>query len=71
MPSTLSVIRDAVNIIQDVNYESSASLRGLSSSIHNEANQMAMDPENLDMARIFPPGIPPPPTNVSLPPAMS
>ncbi|KAN0131518.1 hypothetical protein V8E53_010626 [Lactarius tabidus] len=68
-PSTPSVIRDTVNIIEDVNYESSASLHGLSLSIHNEANQMTIDPENL--ANIFPPGIPPPPTTGSLPPAMS
>jgi hypothetical protein len=32
---------------------------------------MAFDPEHLDLANIFPPGIPPPPTNISLPPAMS
>ncbi|KAN0133603.1 hypothetical protein V8E53_008591 [Lactarius tabidus] len=64
-PSTPSVIRDAVNIAQDV------SLRSSSSSIHNEANHMAIDPEHLNLANIFPPGIPPPPIDVSLPPPMS
>ncbi|KAN0136092.1 hypothetical protein V8E53_005952 [Lactarius tabidus] len=64
-PSTPSVIRDAIEIAQDV------SLRSSTSSIHNEANHMAIDPEHLDLANIFPPGIPPPPLNVSLPPPMS
>ncbi|KAN0136108.1 hypothetical protein V8E53_005968 [Lactarius tabidus] len=68
-PSTPSVIHDAVNIAQDVVL--TLSLRGSESSIHNEANQMSIDPERLDLANIFPPGIPPLPTNVSLPPAMS
>ncbi|KAN0138731.1 hypothetical protein V8E53_003719 [Lactarius tabidus] len=64
-PSTPSVIREAVNIAQSV------SLRSSTSSIHNMANHMAIDPEHLDLENIFPPGIPPPPTNISLPPAMS
>ncbi|KAN0142041.1 hypothetical protein V8E53_000503 [Lactarius tabidus] len=64
-PSTPSVIREAVDIAQSI------SLRSSTSSIHNKANHMAIDPENLDLANIFPPGIPPLPLNVSLPPAMS
>jgi hypothetical protein len=64
-PSTPSVIREAVDIAQSI------SLRSSTSSIHNMANHMAIDPEHLDLANIFPPGIPPPPTNISLPPAMS
>ncbi|KAN0138734.1 hypothetical protein V8E53_003722 [Lactarius tabidus] len=47
------------------------SLRGLSSSIHNEANQMAIDPEAVNYKTIFPPGIPAPPSTQSLPPRMS
>jgi hypothetical protein len=63
-PSTPSVIRDAIEIAQDV------LLRSSTSSIHNEANHMAIDPEHLDLTNIFPLGIPPPPLNVSLPPPM-
>ncbi|KAN0135509.1 hypothetical protein V8E53_006788 [Lactarius tabidus] len=70
-PSTPSVIRDAVNITEDVPFNPSTSVRGTASSIHNDTNHMAIDPENLNLAEIFPPGIPPPPANVSLPPAMS
>jgi hypothetical protein len=66
-----SVIRDAVNIAQSLRAESETSLCGSASSIHNTVNQMNTDPEHLDLANIFPPGIPPPPSNVSLPPAMS
>ncbi|KAN0133885.1 hypothetical protein V8E53_008317 [Lactarius tabidus] len=68
-PSTPSVITDAVLIARDISLTDS--LRGSASSIHNRANQMSINPENLDLTNIFPPGIPPPPTNVSLPPAMS
>jgi hypothetical protein len=46
-------------------------LRGLSSSIHNEANQMALDPESIDYRTIFPPDILAPPSTQSLPPRMS
>jgi hypothetical protein len=64
-PSTPSVIREAVDLAQSV------SLRGSASSIHNSANAMAMDPETIDYRNIFPPGIPAPPSNPSLPPQMS
>ncbi|KAN0129581.1 hypothetical protein V8E53_012577 [Lactarius tabidus] len=64
-PSTPSVIRDAVEIAKSV------SLRGSASSIHNSANAMALDPETIDYRNIFPPGIPAPPSNPSLPPQMS
>ncbi|KAN0133614.1 hypothetical protein V8E53_008561 [Lactarius tabidus] len=67
-PLTPSVIRDAVLLAQDLTPTNS--LRGSSSSIHNQANQMSIDLENLNLANIFPPGIPLPPTNISLPPAM-
>ncbi|KAN0136743.1 hypothetical protein V8E53_005513 [Lactarius tabidus] len=70
-PSTPEVIRDAVNFAQSISITLDVLLRGSASSIHNEANQMTIDPEHLDLATIFPPGIPPPPTNVSLLPAMS
>ncbi|KAN0130022.1 hypothetical protein V8E53_012176 [Lactarius tabidus] len=59
-PSTPLVIRDAINIAQDVNITPVTSLRGSALSIHNGANQMSIDPEHLDLANIFPPGIPPP-----------
>ncbi|KAN0133382.1 hypothetical protein V8E53_008822 [Lactarius tabidus] len=62
---------DAVNLAQDCSLTPSTPLRGLDSSIHNVANHMSIDPEHLDLANIFPPGIPPPPTNISLPTAMS
>ncbi|KAN0138338.1 hypothetical protein V8E53_003801 [Lactarius tabidus] len=68
-PSTPSVIRDAVLLVQDLTPTNL--LRGSALSIHNQANQMSIDPENLNLANIFPPGIPLPPTNISLPPAMS
>jgi hypothetical protein len=64
-PSMPSVIREAVNLAQSISLHSSTL------SIHNKDNHMAIDPENLDLANIFPPGIPPPPINPSLPPAMS
>ncbi|KAN0136415.1 hypothetical protein V8E53_005783 [Lactarius tabidus] len=64
-PSMPSVIRDAVDLAQSV------SLCGSTLSIHNTANHMSVDPEHLDLANLFPPGIPPPPINVLLPPAMS
>jgi hypothetical protein len=70
-PPTLSVIQDTVNIAADVVLSQDVSLRGSSSSIHNEANHMAIDPELIKLANVFPPGIPPPPSNISLPPAMS
>jgi hypothetical protein len=70
-PSTPSVIRDVVNILQDVNITPDTLLQGSALSIHNEANQMTIDPEHLDLVNIFQPGIPPLPVNVSLPPAMS
>jgi hypothetical protein len=68
-PSTLSVINKVVNLAEDLML--SPSLCGSSLSIHNKANHMTIDPETLNPADIFPPGIPLPPTNVSLPPAMS
>jgi hypothetical protein len=58
-PPTPSVIREAVDIADAPSI--TPSLRGLSSSIHNEANQMALDPESIDYKTIFPPGIPAPP----------
>jgi hypothetical protein len=72
-PPTPSVIRNAVNLASNVppTQESIPPLHGLSSSIHNEANQMAIERDSFDPASIFPPGIPAPPSNVSLPPAMS
>ncbi|KAN0139521.1 hypothetical protein V8E53_002637 [Lactarius tabidus] len=72
-PPTPSVIQDMVNLAEDLapSPESVPPLCGLSSSIHNEANQMAIERESFDPASIFPPGIPPPPMNTSLPPAMS
>ncbi|KAN0141436.1 hypothetical protein V8E53_000681 [Lactarius tabidus] len=63
-PAMPSVIREVVDLAQSV------SLRGSTSSIHNAANHMSVDPEHLDLANIFPPGIPPFPINVTLPPAM-
>ncbi|KAN0130456.1 hypothetical protein V8E53_011719 [Lactarius tabidus] len=62
MPST---IRNTVELAQDI------SLRGLSSSIHNPSNVMAIDLENIDYCNIFPLGIPVLPSNPSLPPQMS
>jgi hypothetical protein len=71
-PATPSVIRDAVELAKDVELlATQQSLHGSSSSIHNTANHMAIDPENLVPADVFTPGIPLPPTNISLPPAMS
>ncbi|KAN0136211.1 hypothetical protein V8E53_006071 [Lactarius tabidus] len=72
-PSTPSIIQDMVNLATDLvpTQESIPPLRGLSSSIHNEENQMAIERESFDPASIFPPGIPAPPRNASLPPAMS
>ncbi|KAN0132477.1 hypothetical protein V8E53_009736 [Lactarius tabidus] len=72
-PSTPSVIQHAVDLATDIplTQESVPPLRGLSSSIHNEENQMAIERESFDPASLFPPGIPPPPARVSLPPAMS
>jgi hypothetical protein len=73
IPPTSSTIRNAVNLATDLapSQESIPPLRGLSSSIHNEENQMAIERDSFDPASIFPPGIPAPPSNVSLPPAMS
>ncbi|KAN0135979.1 hypothetical protein V8E53_006140 [Lactarius tabidus] len=96
-PAMLSIIRDAVNIAQEINIMPSAplqatpptpsvireavnlaasilvmpSLHSTKLSIHNEENRMPVNPEHLNFADIFPPGIPLPPANVSLPPAMS
>ncbi|KAN0140656.1 hypothetical protein V8E53_001483 [Lactarius tabidus] len=72
-PSTPSVIQNAVDLIEDIvpTQESIPPLWSLSSSIHNEANQMAIERESFDPASLFPPGIPPPPARVSLPPPMS
>jgi hypothetical protein len=71
-PATNSIIRDAVELAQEVELTATQqSLRGSYSSIHNQANQMTIDPEQLVPADIFPPGIPLPPTNASLLPAMS
>jgi hypothetical protein len=67
-PPTPSVIREAVDI---ADAPLTPSLRGSSSSILNEANQMAIDPETVDYKTIFPPGIPAPPSTQSLPPRMS
>ncbi|KAN0139524.1 hypothetical protein V8E53_002640 [Lactarius tabidus] len=64
-PSTLSTIRQAVDLAQDV------SLRGSTSSIHNPANAMSVDLTAIDYRTIFPPGIPAPPSNASLPPPLS
>jgi hypothetical protein len=64
-PATTSTIRQAVDLAEDI------SLRGTSSSMHNPANSMAIDPEAIDYRNIFPPGIPAPPSNPSLPPQMS
>ncbi|KAN0139575.1 hypothetical protein V8E53_002604 [Lactarius tabidus] len=63
-PSTPSVIQDTVNLASNIN------LRGTHSSIHNPSNQMSI-PENLDLANIFLPGIPPLPQDSSLLLAMS
>jgi hypothetical protein len=73
IPPTSSTIQNAVNLATDLvpSQESIPPLRGLSSSIHNEENQMAIERDSFDPASIFPPGIPAPPSNVSLPPAMS
>ncbi|KAN0135287.1 hypothetical protein V8E53_006852 [Lactarius tabidus] len=73
IPPTSSTIRGAVDLATDLipSQESIPPLRGLSSSIHNEENQMAIERDSFDPASIFPPGIPAPPSNVSLPPAMS
>ncbi|KAN0135120.1 hypothetical protein V8E53_007011, partial [Lactarius tabidus] len=68
-PPTPSVICEAVDIADTPSI--TPSLRGLSSSIHNEANQMALDPESIDYTTIFLPGIPAPPTTEDLPPRMS
>ncbi|KAN0139926.1 hypothetical protein V8E53_002231, partial [Lactarius tabidus] len=68
-PPTPSVIREAVDIADALSIM--PGLRGLSSSIHNEANQMALDPETIDYRTIFPPGILAPPSTQSLPPRMS
>ncbi|KAN0130580.1 hypothetical protein V8E53_011666 [Lactarius tabidus] len=72
-PSTPSVIQDAVNLAQDIGTESASQtpLRNLASSIHNKANHMAIDVDNINYRNIFPPGIPAPPSNPSLPPQMS
>ncbi|KAN0131770.1 hypothetical protein V8E53_010421 [Lactarius tabidus] len=72
-PPTSSTIRNAVNLATDItpSQDNIPPLRGLSSSIHNVENQMAIERESFDPASIFPPGIPAPPSNVSLPPAMS
>ncbi|KAN0128913.1 hypothetical protein V8E53_013286 [Lactarius tabidus] len=64
-PSMPSVIREAIELAEEI------SLRGSASSIHNPANAMALDPETIDYRNIFPPGIPAPPSNPSLPPQMS
>jgi hypothetical protein len=64
-PSTPSTIRQAVELAQDI------SLRGSTSSMHNLVNVMAVDLEAIDYCTIFPPGIPAPPSNPSLPPQMS
>ncbi|KAN0141595.1 hypothetical protein V8E53_000057 [Lactarius tabidus] len=77
IPPTSSTIRKAVILATDLvptptpSQESIPPLRGLSSSIHNVENQMAIERDSFDPASIFPPGIPAPPRNVSLPPAMS
>jgi hypothetical protein len=68
-PSTPSVIRHAVDIADAPS--TTPSLRGINSSIHNEENHMITDLENIDYRNIFPPGIPAPPSNPSLPPPMS
>ncbi|KAN0129969.1 hypothetical protein V8E53_012224 [Lactarius tabidus] len=68
-PSTPSTIRNAVDIADALSI--TPSLRGLDSSIHNKDNQMVTDVENIDYRTIFPPGIPAPPSNPSLPPPMS
>ncbi|KAN0142040.1 hypothetical protein V8E53_000502 [Lactarius tabidus] len=68
-PPTPSVIREAVDIADAPSI--TPGLRGLSSSIHNETNQMVLDPESIDYRTIFPPGIPAPPSTQSLPPRMS
>jgi hypothetical protein len=70
-PLTPSVIREAINLVKDVVLTPSESAQGSASSIHNKANHMSIDPETINPADIFPPGIPPPPAIVSLPPAMS
>ncbi|KAN0130020.1 hypothetical protein V8E53_012174 [Lactarius tabidus] len=67
-PPTPSVIREAVNI---ADASLTPSLQGLNSSIHNEANQMTIDPETINYKTIFPPGIPAPPSTQLLPPRMS
>ncbi|KAN0135530.1 hypothetical protein V8E53_006809 [Lactarius tabidus] len=68
-PPTPSVICEAVDIAGPLSL--TPGRRGLSSSIHNEANQMALDPESIDYRTIFPPGILAPPLSQSLPPRMS
>ncbi|KAN0137679.1 hypothetical protein V8E53_004504 [Lactarius tabidus] len=68
-PPTPSTIRNAVDIADAPSL--TPSLRGISSSIHNKDNQMVTDIENIDYRTLFPPGIPAPPSNPSLPPPMS
>jgi hypothetical protein len=68
-PPTPSVICKAVDIADALSLM--PSLRGLASSIHNEDNQMALDPESINYKSIFPPGIPAPPSTQSLLPRMS
>ncbi|KAN0129433.1 hypothetical protein V8E53_012765 [Lactarius tabidus] len=72
-PPTPSEMHFAAALARDVSLpqNSAPSLRGLSSSIHNTENQMECERESFDPASLFPPGIPPPPAKVSLPPAMS
>jgi hypothetical protein len=55
-PSTPSVIQHAVDLATDIplTQESVPPLRGLSSSIHNEENQMAIERESFDPASIIP-----------------
>ncbi|KAN0134123.1 hypothetical protein V8E53_008060 [Lactarius tabidus] len=70
-PSMPSVMREAINIAKDVSLPPDTPLHRTASSIHNKANHMTIDPEHLNLANIFLPGIPQPPINVLLPPAMS
>jgi hypothetical protein len=73
-PSTPSVIQHAIDLATDIlpsPSEVAPTSRNLSSSIHNEENQMRIDRDSFDPASVFLLGIPPPPKHVSLPPAMS